>query len=125
MNPSYLLRTLLYSVIVLSLILSFKVLVAIYSIDEDKSITKDEENAFDVLPKNDTASLDIIGKSEAVQSWLAKKQNSRTKSLSEVESSLRVDQAAQLSARRNPKFEAVDPEVERLQNQVHQFKFVQ
>lgn len=108
----------------MSLMVTVKILLAFYSIDNENTIL-DDENSFDVIPRNDTASLDIIGKSEAVQSWLAKKQEPR-KPLSEVESSLRVDEAAQLSARRNPKFETiVDPEIERLQNQVHQFKFMQ
>ncbi|CAL2040603.1 unnamed protein product [Caenorhabditis brenneri] len=122
MNPSFLLRTLLYCVILVSIVATFKVLVAIYSIDSEMN---GDEDGFDVIPKNDTASLDLIGKSEAVQTWLAKQQDEK-KSLSEVESSLKVDEAAQLSQRRNPKFETVvDPEIERMQNQVHQFKFVQ
>lgn len=123
MNPSYLLRSILYCVILLSLVVTARILFAFYSIQQEETINTDEDG-FDVISKNDTASLDIIGKSEAVQSWLAKQQDDR-KSLSEVESSLRVDEAAQLSQRRNPKFEPVDPEIERLQNQVHQFKFIQ
>lgn len=90
---------------------------------QEDNLNAEEEN-IDGIPRNDTASLDIIGKSEAVQTWLAKKQENK-KTLSEVESSLRVDEAAQLSQRRNPKFDPIDPEIERLQNQIHQFKFVQ
>lgn len=75
-----------------------------------------------MIPKNETDSLDIIGKSEAVKSWLEKRKN-LPKSLSEVESSLHVDEAAQLSHKRNQIVEPSDPDIERRQNRMHQFKF--
>ena len=92
---------------------------------EQEEIGTSEKEIPATIAKNETISSDdIIGKSEAVQSWIETKQNPQ-KTLSEVESPLRVDEAAEMSQRRNPKFEAVDPEIERLQNRVHQFKFVQ
>ncbi|KAF1757807.1 hypothetical protein GCK72_014264 [Caenorhabditis remanei] len=93
--------------------------------NKQEEIGTSEKEIPATIAKNETISSDdIIGKSEAVQSWIETKQNPR-KTLSEVESPLRVDEAAEMSQRRNPKFEAFDPEIERLQNRVHQFKFVQ
>ncbi|CAI2350752.1 unnamed protein product [Caenorhabditis sp. 36 PRJEB53466] len=82
------------------------------------------EEAIEVIRKNETVSLDLVGKSAAVQTWLAKQEGVQ-KPLSAFESSLKVEEVEMKSKRRNPKFEPIDPEVEKRNNRVHQFKFVQ
>ncbi|CAL49441.1 uncharacterized protein CELE_F35G2.5 [Caenorhabditis elegans] len=121
MNPNYLLRSCLYGVIFFSLVVTAKILISYYSYGAEESITASSDD-FEMIPKNETDSLDIIGKSEAVKSWLEKRKN-LPKSLSEVESSLHVDEAAQLSHKRNQIVEPSDPDIERRQNRMHQFKF--
>lgn len=94
-----------------------------YSLFPDQEDTSDDP-VVEVDRRNETASIDLVGKSAAVQTWLAK-QSSAQKPLSAFESSLKLEEVHVLSKRRNPKFEQVDPEIGKRENRVHQFKFVE